>query len=52
MVKAYKIQVNKKNSQAFITIPKVIMDGKDWKERTELRYRIGPKGEVILEDIE
>ena len=52
MVKTYKIQMNKKTSQAFITIPKVIMDGKGWEEKTELRYRIGSRGEVILEDIQ
>lgn len=51
MVKTYKIQMNKKTSQAFITIPKVIMEGKGWKEKTELRYLIGSKGEVILKDI-
>lgn len=51
MVKTYKIQMNKKTSQAFITIPTVIMEGKGWKEKTELRYKIGPNGEVILEDI-
>lgn len=50
MVKTYRIQMNKKTSQAFITIPRVIMDGKGWKEKTELVYRIGSNGEVMLED--
>ena len=40
--------MNKKTRQAFITIPKVIMDAKGWKEKTEIIYKIGPKGEVIL----
>ena len=48
MVKSYKIQMNKKTRQAFVTIPKVIMDGKDWKEKTEVIYKIGNNGEVIL----
>jgi hypothetical protein len=50
MVKSYKIQMNKKTEQAFVTIPKVIMIGKDWKEKTELTYKIGPSGEVILKN--
>ena len=49
MVKTYKIQMNKKTHQAFITIPKVIMDGKGWREKTGITYKIGPNGEVILE---
>lgn len=52
MVKTYRIQMNKKTSQAFITIPKVIMDAKSWKEKTELVYKIGSSGELILEDKE
>ena len=51
MVKTYKIQVNKKTSQAFITIPKVIMDGKGWKEKTEVTYKIGSQGELILDEV-
>jgi hypothetical protein len=50
MVKSYKIQMNKKTGQSFVTIPKVIMDGKEWKERTEVTYKIGPNGEVILKE--
>jgi len=50
MGKSYRIQVNKKTGQAFVSIPKVIMIGKDWKEKTELTYKIGPSGEVILKD--
>ena len=49
MVKTYKIQTNRKTHQAFITVPKVIMDGKGWIEKTEITYKIGPNGEVILE---
>jgi hypothetical protein len=48
MVKTYRIQMNKKTGQAFLTIPKVIMDGKGWKEKTEVTYKIGPNGEVII----
>ena len=48
MVKSYRIQKNKKTGQAFLTIPKVIMDGKGWKEKTEVTYKIGSNGEVIL----
>jgi hypothetical protein len=48
MVKSYRIQMNKKTGQAFVTIPKVIMDGKGWKEKTEVTYKFGPNGEVIL----
>jgi hypothetical protein len=48
MVKSYKIQKNRKTGQAFVTIPKVIMDGKGWMERMEVTYKIGPNGEVIL----
>jgi len=48
MVKSYKIQMNKKTGQAFVTIPKVIMDGKSWTDKTEVIYKIGPNGEVIL----
>ena len=48
MVKSYRIQMNKKTGQAFVTIPKVIMDGKGWREKTELTYKIGPNGEVML----
>jgi hypothetical protein len=48
MVKSYRIQINKKTGQAFVTVPKVIMDGKGWKEKTEITYKIGTKGEVIL----
>ena len=51
MVKSYKIQINRKTTQAFITVPKVIMEGKGLKEKTELRYVVGSSGEVILEDI-
>jgi hypothetical protein len=51
MVKTYKIQINKKTQQAFITIPKVILDGKCWKEKTEIAYRIGHNGEVSLEEV-
>jgi hypothetical protein len=40
--------MNKKTGQAFVTIPKVIMDGKGWRERTEVSYKIGSNGEVIL----
>ncbi len=48
MVKCYRIQKNKKTGHAFVTIPKVIMDGKAWKEKTEVTYKIGNNGEVIL----
>jgi hypothetical protein len=48
MVKSYRIQINKKTGQAFVTIPKVIMVGKGWKEKTEVTYKIGHNGEVIL----
>ena len=40
--------MNKKTGQAFVTIPKVIMDGKGWREKTEITYKIGLNGEVIL----
>jgi hypothetical protein len=48
MVRSYRIQINKKTGQAFVTVPKVIMEGKDWKEKTEIIYKIGTKGEVIM----
>ena len=48
MVKSYRIQKNKKTGQSFVTIPKVIMDGKGWMEKTEVTYKIGLNGEVIL----
>jgi hypothetical protein len=48
VVKSYRIQMNKKTGQAFVTIPKVIMDGKGWREKTEVIYRIGNNGEVFL----
>jgi hypothetical protein len=51
MVKSYKIQMNKKTGQAFVTIPKVIMDGKSWKEKTEVTYKIGPNGEVMITQV-
>lgn len=51
VVKTYKVQMNRKTNQAFITIPQVIMDGKSWKEKTEITYKIGPNGEVILKDV-
>jgi hypothetical protein len=41
--------MNNKTGQAFVTIPKVIMEGKSWGEKTEIIYKIGPKGEVILQ---
>ncbi len=50
MGKSYKIQMNKKTGQAFVSVPKVIMTAKDWKEKTELTYKIGPAGEVILKN--
>jgi hypothetical protein len=52
VAKTYRIQINNNTGQAFITIPKVIMEGKSWKEKTELTYKIGPNGEVILIQIQ
>jgi len=52
VVKSYRIQRNKKTDQAFITIPKVIMHAKGWKEKTKIVYKIGSQGEVILSEVE
>ncbi|MFH0862901.1 MAG: hypothetical protein V1875_07735 [Candidatus Altiarchaeota archaeon] len=44
--------MNKKTGQAFVTIPRVIMDGKGWKEKTEISYKIGSSGEVIITQLQ
>lgn len=51
MEKTYIIQRNKTTKQSFITIPRVIMTAKNWKEKTEIKYLIGPSGEVILREV-
>jgi hypothetical protein len=52
IMKAYKLQVKKmgKTVQAMITIPRAIWEGKGWGHGSEIYFKFGPKGEVILED--
>jgi hypothetical protein len=48
-MKTYSIQVSKLG-QYSITLPKVIVEGKGWQHGTELTFKFGPRGEVILDD--
>jgi hypothetical protein len=49
-MKAYSIQVSKLG-QYSITIPLTLAELKGWQAGTQLSFKFGPRGEVVLEEV-
>ena len=46
---SYNLQI-KKNGQAVITVPKSMVEAKDWKDGQELDWKLNNKGNLELKE--
>lgn len=45
---SYRLQIKGKNKQAMITVPKSMVEAKDWEDGQELDWKLNNKGHLEL----
>ena len=47
---SYRLQIKGKNDQATITVPKRLVEAKDWEDGQELDWKLNNKGNLELKE--